>query len=171
MHCPNCLTADSKVIETRILQSGLAVRRRRKCESCDKRFTTYENINIQLPVVAKADGRREHFNREKIMKGLRNACQKRPISQDQLDDIIDKMIKKLTELNLNEVPSETMGNFVMEALYQLDPVAYVRFASFYWNFSDVDSFVSTLQKKVRIQKSHLKNHHYSKGGIHSGRLQ
>ena len=151
MHCPNCLATDTKVIETRILQQGLSVRRRRKCEACDKRFTTYENINIQLPVVVKADGRRENFNRDKIIRGLSKACQKRPVSADQIEALVTSVAKRLSELSMKEVSSDHVGNFTMEELFKLDPVAYVRFASFYWNFNDVESFVQSLQTNLRFQ--------------------
>lgn len=152
MHCPSCHAVDTKVIETRILQNGMSVRRRRRCEDCDKRFTTYENVTIQIPAVVKADGRRENFNREKIVKGLTKACQKRPISRDQIHALIDGLEKHLSELALKEIKGEFIGNYVMEELYKLDPVSYVRFASFYWEFSNIEDFVSNLEKNIRIHK-------------------
>lgn len=156
MHCPNCHAQDTKVIETRILQNGMAVRRRRKCEDCDKRFTTYENFTVQLPAVVKADGRRENYNREKIVKGLTKACQKRPISRDQIHSLIDSLERHLAELALKEVRSENVGNFVMEELYKLDPPSYVRFASFYWEFDNIDDFVTNLKKTIRPHTPLLK---------------
>ena len=149
MHCPSCHAQDTKVIETRILQNGMAVRRRRRCEDCDKRFTTYENFTQQLPAIVKADGRRENFNREKIVKGLTKACQKRPVSVDQIHALIDGLERYLAELSVKEIQAETIGNFVMEKLYKLDPVSYVRFASFYWTFNDIEDFVSNLEKTIR----------------------
>lgn len=149
MHCPSCHAQDTKVIETRILQNGMAVRRRRRCEDCDKRFTTYENFTQQLPAIVKADGRRENFNREKIVKGLTKACQKRPVSRDQIHELIDSLERHLGELSLKEISSDLLGNYVMEELYKLDPVSYVRFASFYWEFNNIEDFVSNLEKNVR----------------------
>ena len=153
MYCPSCHTQDTKVIETRILQNGFAVRRRRKCEECGHRFTTYENSTVQLPAIVKADGRRENYNREKIVKGLTKACQKRPISRDQIFELIDTLERHLGELSLKEVQSDILGNFVMEELYQLDPVSYVRFASFYWEFNNIEDFVSNLKKTIRPHRT------------------
>jgi transcriptional repressor NrdR len=124
----------------------MAVRRRRRCDDCDKRFTTYENFTQQLPALVKADGRRENFNREKIIKGLTKACQKRPVSRDQIHALIDGLERHLAELSLKEIRSDLIGNYVMEELYKLDPVSYVRFASFFWTFNDVQDFVSNLEK-------------------------
>jgi len=130
----------------------MAVRRRRKCEECDKRFTTYESHPQQLPALVKADGRRENYNREKIIQGLTKACQKRPVSHDQIHALIDSLEKHLGDLNLKEIKSEFIGNFVMEELYKLDPVSYVRFASFYWNFDNIDDFVTNLKKNIILHK-------------------
>lgn len=149
MHCPSCHAQDTKVIETRILQNGMAVRRRRRCEDCDKRFTTYENFTQQLPALVKADGRRENYNREKIIKGLTKACQKRPVSRDQIHDLIDGLERHLGEISLKEIRSDFIGNYVMEELYKLDPVSYVRFASFYWEFNNIEDFVNILNKNMR----------------------
>ena len=156
MHCPICHTTDTKVIETRILQNGLSIRRRRRCEDCDKRFTTYENFDFQLPAVVKGDGRRENFNRDKIVSGLTKACQKRPISRDQIHQLIDTLEKKLTDLSLKEINSTDLGNFIMEELYKLDPVSFVRFASFYWEFNDIESFVSHLEKNTLFANNNNK---------------
>lgn len=158
MHCPSCQATDTKVIETRILNNGMTIRRRRKCESCDKRFTTYEMMNIQVPDVVKADGRREPFNRDKIVKGLTKACQKREISRDQVHALIDSLERYLTDLNQKEVTTDVIGNYVMKELYKLDPVSYVRFASFYWEFDNIADFVDTLEKNMSVQKKpHMKN--------------
>ncbi|MBC96924.1 MAG: transcriptional regulator NrdR [Halobacteriovoraceae bacterium] len=152
MYCPSCQTTDTKVIETRILNNGMTIRRRRRCEQCDKRFTTYEMMNIQVPDVAKADGRREAFNRDKIVKGLTKACQKRAISRDQIHALIDSLERYLTDLNEKEVTTDVIGNYVMKELYKLDPVSYVRFASFYWEFDNIPDFVDTLEQNIRVQK-------------------
>tara|TARA_R110002072_G_scaffold1989_2_gene16341 strand:+ start:63613 stop:64107 length:495 start_codon:yes stop_codon:yes gene_type:complete len=152
MHCLNCNANDTKVIETRVLQDGLTVRRRRKCETCEKRFTTYEKVNIQLPSVVKQDGRREAFSKEKIKRGLRKACQKRAISELQLDELVECVIKEISAKSLKEVDADRVGNLVMENLYNLDPVSYVRFASFYWEFDDINSFIEGLRKDSYFQK-------------------
>lgn len=155
MHCPSCQETETKVIETRILNNGMTIRRRRKCEHCDKRFTTYEMMNIQVPDVVKADDRREPFNREKIVKGLTKACQKRAISRDQIHALIDSLERYLTDLNQKEVTTDVIGNYVMKELYKLDPVSYVRFASFYWEFDNIPDFVDTLEQNIRTQKKPL----------------
>ena len=133
----------------------MTIRRRRKCEHCDKRFTTYEMMNIQVPDVVKADDRREPFNREKIVKGLTKACQKRAISRDQIHALIDSLERYLTDLNQKEVTTDVIGNYVMKELYKLDPVSYVRFASFYWEFDNIPDFVDTLEQNIRTQKKPL----------------
>lgn len=164
MHCPNCHAQDTKVIETRILQNGLAVRRRRRCEDCDKRFTTYENFIQQLPAIVKADGRRENFDREKLVIGLTKACQKRPVSRDQIHDLLDGLERHLGELGLKEIRSDLLGNYVMEELYKLDPVSYVRFASFYWEFNNIEDFVSNLEKNIRPHKTLIDTEHLNAKG-------
>jgi transcriptional repressor NrdR len=145
MHCPTCNATDTKVIDSRLLPEGQSVRRRRKCESCDFRFTTYESFRAQMPAVVKHDERRENYNREKILRGLKKACQKRPISSDQIDQLIDTIEKSMVDNYPKEISSSTLGELIMEKLYQLDPVSYVRFASFYWEFKDIESFVKNLQ--------------------------
>jgi transcriptional repressor NrdR len=149
LHCPSCQAEDTKVIDSRALAGGLSIRRRRKCEVCEKRFTTYEHFEAEIPAIVKQDGRRESFDPEKIMKGLTKACQKRPISSDQLHQLIDSTQKTLCDRGTKEVPSSLVGEIVMDALYRLDPVSYVRFASFYWNFNDIDGFVKTLQNTLK----------------------
>ncbi|MBI2521908.1 MAG: transcriptional repressor NrdR [Bdellovibrio sp.] len=144
MHCPKCQASDTKVIDSRHFDLGSAVRRRRRCEVCQYRFTTYEQIEMELPTIVKNDGRREIFEREKIMNGLLKSCQKRPISVAELNNIVDRIELLLAQSGQKEIKSEDIGKMVMEELKKLDPVAYVRFASFYWNFDDVESFVSGL---------------------------
>jgi len=145
MHCPKCNKTDTKVIDSRLLPEGQSIRRRRKCEQCDFRFTTYERFQAQLPAVVKHDERRENYNRDKILKGLKKACQKRPISSDQIDQLIDSVEKDMVDNFPKEISTDALGELVMEKLYQLDPVSYVRFASFYWDFKDIESFVKNLQ--------------------------
>ncbi len=149
MHCPICNTPETKVIDSRLLQDVKGIRRRRKCESCERRFTTYEIIEAQLPSIVKHDGRREAFNPEKIRKGISKACHKRPISAVQIEQIIEALEKNIIEQFEKEVPSEMVGKFVMSKLLQLDPVSYVRFASFYWKYEDIDEFI----KSLKVQSS------------------
>ncbi|PIP94672.1 MAG: transcriptional regulator NrdR [Bdellovibrio sp. CG12_big_fil_rev_8_21_14_0_65_39_13] len=152
MYCPTCHHQDTKVIDTRIFNDGLSIRRRRKCEACEKRFTTYENVELETPTIVKHDGRREAFNGEKILKGLSKACQKRPISSEDIHSIIESVKKTISEIGSKEVPSKLIGEIVMENLHHLDPVAFVRFASFYWDFKDINGFVKTLQNNKLIEK-------------------
>lgn len=152
MRCPACDAQDTKVIDSRLLLEGQTVRRRRKCESCDQRFTTYEKWQIQMPAIVKNDGRREAYNRDKILRGLKTACQKRPIATAQLDSLVDSVEKTLAEDFPKEASAKELGNLVMERLYQVDPVSYVRFASFYWHFKDIQGFVSSLQQNLETSK-------------------
>ncbi|MEI8348318.1 MAG: transcriptional regulator NrdR [Pseudomonadota bacterium] len=144
-----CNEPETKVIDSRLLLEGSAIRRRRKCEKCGKRFTTYEEQQIQMPSIVKNDGRRENFNREKILMGIRKACHKRPISTDQILEFVEGMEKGLLEHHEKEVSTTALGEMIMDYLFNIDPVAYVRFASFYWNFQDVDDFVKSLQEHVK----------------------
>ncbi len=150
MQCPKCSHSDTKVIDSRSLLEGGAIRRRRKCEICDFRFTTYENYQMQMPVIVKHDGRRENFNREKIIKGLQKACQKRPVSIDQLNNLIDEIEKSLMEGSPSEIVASDIGEMVMQKLKDLDPVSFVRFASFYWDYKNIQDFVRTLQQDLPV---------------------
>lgn len=152
MHCPHCHAQDTKVIDSRMLLEENSVRRRRKCEVCEFRFTTYEKLHLQLPQIVKKDGRRENFNRDKIMKGLKKACSKRPISTDKLEDFIDDIEKSIIENSSGELSSNFLGKLIMDRLKKLDPVSYVRFASFYWDFSDIEDFVYGLKNNLNSQK-------------------
>ena len=152
MHCPICNATDTKVIDSRLLLEGASVRRRRKCESCESRFTTYEKVQLQMPMVVKHDGRRENYNRDKILSGIEKACQKRPISTGQINELIEKVEKKILEKHPQEVPSEILGEIIMKSLHKLDPVAFVRFASFYWDFDDIKDFIFSLEKNVNTYK-------------------
>jgi len=147
MKCPFCNNNETKVIDSRLLKEGFSVRRRRKCESepCQRRFTTYESIEIQMPAVVKLDGRREPYKREKILLGLEKACQKRPISTDQIERVLDNIEKQILEITTKEISSKEIGNLVMMYLRNLDPVAYIRFASVYRKFQDVDEFVNDIK--------------------------
>ena len=155
MKCPNCHEQDTKVIDSRLLQDGENVRRRRKCESCEYRFTTYEKIELQLPMLEKRDGRLETYRRDKIKNGLLKASQKRPISATQIDKIIDELESLMLQSGLKEFPTDKVGPFIVSKLYEIDHVAYVRFASFYWNFDTVDTFIKDLQNKAVVQNENF----------------
>jgi transcriptional repressor NrdR len=149
MHCPFCHTDNTKVIDSRLLHEGFSVRRRRKClsEKCEKRFTTYEQIEINMPMIVKSDGRREKFNKDKLRSGLTKACQKRPISTEQIERVLENIEKEIIDLSTKEVSSNDVGEILMQYLRNLDPVAYVRFASVYKNFQDVIEFIKDLEKQ------------------------
>ncbi|MBW2061237.1 MAG: transcriptional repressor NrdR [Deltaproteobacteria bacterium] len=145
MKCPFCLSLENKVIDSRLSKDGLSIRRRRECLSCQSRFTTYERLEEIQIMVIKSDGRREPFDREKIRAGMLKATQKRPISVETIDDFISTMERQFQEANQKEIPSSEIGERVMAALHELDEVAYVRFASVYRSFKDLDDFVRELK--------------------------
>jgi transcriptional repressor NrdR len=145
MRCPYCEHSETKVVDSRLLKEGLSVRRRRKCESCEKRFTTYETIEISMPNIVKLDGRRESYRREKIADGISKSCQKRPISTDQVERIIENIERSIREISEKEVTTKQIGNLVMMYLRNLDPVAYIRFASVYRKFQDVEEFMNDIK--------------------------
>jgi transcriptional repressor NrdR len=145
MRCPFCGEREDKVIDSRVSREGDVIRRRRECVACERRFTTYERVEEVLPQVVKKDGRREPFDRLKIMSGLKRACEKRPIATDALERVADGIEARLQEEGRKEVPSREIGEAVMEALRELDAVAYVRFASVYRDFRGVDEFTQALR--------------------------
>lgn len=144
MRCPFCKLSDSRVLDSRPTVEGDSIRRRRECGGCGKRFTTYEKVEGLLLVVVKKDGRREAFDRQKLMLGLIKACQKRPVSTEKLESIVDTIERDLRNLMEPEVKSEYIGELVMKELRGLDEVAYVRFASVYREFRDAESFMQEL---------------------------
>ncbi len=146
MKCPFCSFEESKVIDSRPTDEGQRIRRRRECLSCGKRFTTYEIIESLPIIVIKKDKSRETFNRDKLMKGLLRACEKRPVSIDTLDNMIDEIETTLQNSLDREVSSEKIGQLVMEKLKKIDEVAYVRFASVYRQFKDINTFMRELNK-------------------------
>lgn len=146
MKCPFCGYIDTKVIDSRPIEDGNAIRRRRECEKCGRRFTTYEKVDEIPYMVIKRDGSREPFNRNKILNGLIKACEKRPVSVNLLDDIVRNLEKELYNNNEREVPTQIIGEMVMEALKDVDEVAYVRFASVYRQFKDVGTFMEEIEK-------------------------
>ncbi|RMG39553.1 MAG: transcriptional repressor NrdR [Candidatus Dadabacteria bacterium] len=143
MQCPKCGCERSSVVDSR--GDGQAIRRRRECQECSFRFTTYERIERQLPMVIKKDGRREQYDREKLKRGIMKACQKRPVSIEEIDRRVDLIEKDLQDLCEKEIPSRQIGDFIMSELKKIDQIAYVRFASVYREFSDVNQFVDTLK--------------------------
>jgi transcriptional repressor NrdR len=145
MKCPFCGNAENKVIDSRISKDGKAIRRRRECLGCSKRFTTYEFVEDIMPMVVKKDGRREAFDRMKIRNGVMTACEKRPISMEAMEKIVDDVEQACQEIQAEEIPSSVIGEKVMNELKALDGVAYVRFASVYRQFRDVGEFMSELK--------------------------
>jgi transcriptional repressor NrdR len=140
MKCPFCSNQETQVVETRMSEDGDFIRRRRQCSSCEKRFTTYERPDVNFPTIVKKDGRRIEFERAKLIASMKLALRKRPVSTEQVDAAIERIEEKLLNLGLREVQSERIGELVMRELQKLDKVAYVRFASVYRNFEDIDEF-------------------------------
>ena len=145
MRCPYCTSLDNKVVDSRMGKEGESIRRRRECLKCEGRFTTYERVEEVLPSVIKKDGRREPFDRMKILSGLKKACEKRPISTEMLERTVEEIEKSLQEKGLKEIPSTVIGEEVMDRLHRLDEVAYVRFASVYRSFRDINEFMHELK--------------------------
>ncbi len=146
MKCPFCSHLDTTVMETRISEEGDFVRRRRLCQACDKRFTTYERADVSFPAIVKKDGRRIEFERSKLRASMNLALRKRPVSTEQVDSAIERIEEKLLGLGIRELGSQRLGEFVMRELRKLDKVAYVRFASVYRNFEDIDEFKSVVDE-------------------------
>lgn len=152
MKCPFCSNADTKVIDSRPTEEGFAIRRRRGCDNCGKRFTTYEKVEETILMVAKKDARREVFDRNKILNGIVKACEKRPVSMTQIEGMVDDIEKTLNNLMEKEVTSDYIGELVMEQLKKVDEVAYVRFASVYRQFTDVNTFIREIEKLIGKQE-------------------
>jgi transcriptional repressor NrdR len=152
MKCPFCAHPDDKVVDSRTIKEGELIRRRRECLSCTRRFTTYERIEEIPLMVVKKDGRREPFDRSKIVIGILKACEKRPVGIEQIEGLVDKIEKGISSGIEKEVSSETIGSMVMEELKSLDEVAYVRFASVYRQFKDIDEFMDVLKTLYRPEK-------------------
>jgi transcriptional repressor NrdR len=146
MRCPKCGCQDDKVIDSRSSREGATIRRRRECIACGFRFTTYEEVERAGLMVLKRDGRREEFSKEKLMSGLKKACQKRPISPKTIEDVVERIVTEVTDKYEREVPAEVIGKLVMEGLRQMDDVAYVRFASVYRRFQEATDFVHEVKK-------------------------
>jgi transcriptional repressor NrdR len=148
MKCPFCGNTDTQVVETRVAEDGDFIRRRRQCAECEKRFTTYERPDVTFPAIVKKDGRRIEYDREKLLDSMNLALRKRPVSTEQVDNAVERIEEKLLNLGAREVPSSRIGELVMRELRKLDKVAYVRFASVYRSFEDIDEF-KTLVDEVR----------------------
>lgn len=145
MKCPKCGNIENRVLDTRMHQDGDVIRRRRECLDCKFRFTTEENLLRSFPNVAKKSGRKEAFSKLKLLTGIQAACQKRPISLDQMETMVDKVSTEVLELNKKEITSYELGSLIMEELRHLDDVAFVRFASVYRNFEQIREFIDSLQ--------------------------
>jgi transcriptional repressor NrdR len=148
MRCPFCSHSETQVVETRISEDGDFIRRRRQCGACEKRFTTYERPDVTFPAIVKKDGRRIEYDRSKVQASFRLALRKRPVSTEQVDSALERIEEKLLTMGVKELPSARVGELVMRELKKLDKVAYVRFASVYRSFEDIDEF-KTLVDEVR----------------------
>lgn len=152
MKCPFCSYLEDKVIDSRLSQDGSTTRRRRECLSCAKRFTTYERVEEALPLVVKKDGRREPFDRTKILNGMMKACEKRPVSLDDIEKSVAALEMRFIDSGDREIQSTSLGEAVMEELKGLDEVAYVRFASVYREFRDINEFMCELKDLLEVKK-------------------
>lgn len=148
MKCPYCDNVDTKVIDSRPTEEGHAIRRRRECDQCGRRFTTYEKVEETILMVVKKDGRREAFDRNKILNGIIKACEKRPVSMAQMEEIVDEVEKTISNSMKKEVESYNIGELIMNLLKNVDEVAYVRFASVYRQFTDVSTFIKEIEKLI-----------------------
>ncbi|MBI3758280.1 MAG: transcriptional repressor NrdR [Deltaproteobacteria bacterium] len=152
MRCPFCRHRGNRVVDSRMSGDGSTIRRRRMCESCKRRFTTYERVEESAPMVVKKDSRREPYDRHKVIAGIKRACEKRPVSMEKIEEIADRIEAAAAELGGKEVPSDFIGTAVMNELHEIDQVAYVRFASVYRSFKDIDEFMRELEDLIRLRK-------------------
>ena len=152
MKCPYCSKIENKVIDSRLSKDARTIRRRRECLDCARRFTTYERLEEILPMVVKKDGRREPFNREKIIAGIKMSCQKRPVSVTKIEDFVDSLEVYFQELGKKEVESKEVGERVISSLKDWDEVAYVRFASVYRQFKDINEFMNELEDILKTRR-------------------
>ena len=152
MKCPFCDDVEVKVVDSRMAKEGEVIRRRRECLSCKRRYTTYERVEETMPAVVKKDGRREPFDRSKIVSGLKKACEKRPISTATIEAVTDRIEKRIQDMGETEIESTAVGEEVMKELSQLDQVAYVRFASVYREFKDIDQFMDEIKSLAQQRR-------------------
>jgi transcriptional repressor NrdR len=153
MKCPFCSSIENRVIDSRLSRDGNIIRRRRECSSCQRRFTTHERVEEISPVVIKKDGRREPFDRNKIFAGIQRACEKRPVSIEVIDSLVEKMERDFQEKGDKEIKSTEIGERVMQELHNLDEVAYVRFASVYRQFKDISEFMAEVRELLSTKKN------------------
>ena len=152
MKCPYCTKVDNKVIDSRMSKDGRTIRRRRECLKCSRRFTTYERLEEVLPMVVKKDGRRESFSRDKIIEGIKKSCQKRPVSVTKIEEFVDSLEVYFQELGKKEIESNEIGERVINSLKDWDEVAYVRFASVYRQFKDINEFMAELEDILKSRR-------------------
>ncbi|MBM4762518.1 transcriptional regulator NrdR [Bacillus sp. B15-48] len=153
MKCPACQNNSTRVLDSRPVDEGRSIRRRRECEACSYRFTTFEKVEDIPLIVVKKEGTREEFNREKLLRGLIKACEKRPVALKQLEEIVSEIEKELRNNGVSEVKSEAIGEMVMDRLANIDEVAYVRFASVYRQFKDINVFIEELKELIKKEQS------------------
>ena len=156
MHCPFCQAQDTKVIDSRLVGDGTQIRRRRECELCKARFTTFETADLALPRIIKSDGERQPLNGTKLKAGMLRALEKRPLSSEEVDAVFGNVLTQIRQLGEREIPSRMLGEIVMKSLKSVDQVAYVRFASVYRDFQDIEEFaqeISTLSKEKKRSKT------------------
>ena len=161
MHCPFCRYKETRVIDSRLANEGSQVRRRRECLECGERFTTYEGAELSMPRLAKRDGRREAFDEAKLRRGMLHALEKRPVKTQDTDAAISRIKRKLLASGEREVDSARLGDWVMEELRKLDQVAYIRFASVYLSFDDIDAFRETIERLEREPSPEMRRHQIS----------
>src|SRR5271167_4537953 len=152
MRCPFCRNRNNRVVDSRMSNDGMMIRRRRMCSACKRRFTTYERVEEAAPMVVKKDGRREPYDRSKIVAGLKKACEKRPVSMETIEQVADRVEAAVLERGEREIPSSFIGSAVMNELHEIDQVAYVRFASVYRSFKDIDEFMHELEDLINQRK-------------------
>lgn len=157
MKCPFCSDFDNKVVDSRLSGESDVIRRRRECLGCGRRFTTYERVEDILPMVIKKDGRREPFDRNKILAGIQTACQKRPVPVGVMEEVVDRIEKTVQEKGDKEIKSSAIGETLMQELHDLDEVAYVRFASVYRSFRDINEFMDELKDLLKEEESRRLN--------------
>ena len=145
MKCPYCGHLENRVVDSRLNKDFTITRRRRMCDACNRRFTTYERLEVTMPMLIKKDGRREAWDRHKVVEGLQKACEKRPVSMEQIDEFVDSLERELQDMGEREIPVKLVGERVMDGLRKLDGVAYVRFASVYRQFKDLSEFMAELK--------------------------
>ncbi len=151
MKCPFCFNDDDKVVDSRVSKDGRLTRRKRQCNVCGKRFSTLETIIVSSPLIIKKDGRRESFDRQKILSGLIKACEKRPVPYQSIEEIVQSVERWIDETNLKEIKSEDVGKFVLNKLKSLDAISYVRFASVYLSFKDINELYENVSELIKKQ--------------------